>query len=171
MSEPYNVLFLCTGNSARSIIAEALINHWGRGRFRGFSAGSHPKGEVNPLALDALKRHHLPTTGLRSKSWDEFAAPGAPPLHFVFTVCDRAAKEACPFWPGQPMTAHWGVEDPAVVEGNEEQKLRAFAKTFRELDARIKIFTSLRIDLLDRMSLKRELDAIGNLSEESHPAG
>jgi arsenate reductase len=171
MSEPYNVLFLCTGNSARSILAEALINHWGKGRFRGFSAGSHPKGEVNPLALDVLKKHHLPTTGLRSKSWDEFATPDAPPLHFVFTVCDRAAKETCPFWPGQPMTAHWGVEDPAAVEGSDETKRRAFAKAFRELDARIKIFTSLRVDMLDRMSLQRELDAIGNLSEESHPAG
>jgi arsenate reductase len=171
MSEPYNVLFLCTGNSARSILAEALINHWGKGRFSGFSAGSHPKGEVNPLALDVLKKHHLPTTGLRSKSWDEFATPDAPPLHFVFTVCDRAAKETCPFWPGQPMTAHWGVEDPAAVEGSDETKRRAFAKAFRELDARIKIFTSLRVDMLDRMSLQRELDAIGNLSEESHPAG
>jgi arsenate reductase len=171
MSEPYNVLFLCTGNSARSILAEALINHWGKGRFRGFSAGSHPKGEVNPLALDVLKKHHLPTTGLRSKSWDEFATPDAPPLHFVFTVCDRAAKETCPFWPGQPMTAHWGVEDPAAVEGSDETKRRAFAKAFRELDARIKIFISLRVDMLDRMSLQRELDAIGNLSEESHPAG
>jgi arsenate reductase len=171
MSEPYNVLFLCTGNSARSILAEALINHWGKGRFHGFSAGSHPKGEVNPLALDVLKKHHLPTTGLRSKSWDEFATPDAPPLHFVFTVCDRAAKETCPFWPGQPMTAHWGVEDPAAVEGSDETKRRAFAKAFRELDARIKIFTSLRVDMLDRMSLQRELDAIGNLSEESHPAG
>ena len=170
MSEPYNVLFLCTGNSARSILAEALINHWGKGRFRGYSAGSHPKGDVNPLAIDVLTKHHLNTEGLRSKSWDEFAKPGAPPLHFVFTVCDRAAKEACPFWPGQPMTAHWGVEDPAAVEGSEEMKRRAFAKAFRELDARVKIFTSLRIDMLDRMSLKRELDAIGNLSEESHPA-
>jgi arsenate reductase len=126
---------------------------------------------VNPLALDVLKKHHLPTTGLRSKSWDEFATPDAPRLHFVFTVCDRAAKETCPFWPGQPMTAHWGVEDPAAVEGSDETKRRAFATAFRELDARIKIFTSLRVDMLDRMSLQRELDAIGNLSEERHPTG
>lgn len=126
---------------------------------------------MNPLALDVLKKHHLPTTGLRSKSWDEFATPDAPRLHFVFTVCDRAAKETCPFWPGQPMTAHWGVEDPAAVEGSDETKRRAFATAFRELDARIKIFTSLRVDMLDRMSLQRELDAIGNLSEERHPTG
>jgi len=161
MTEPFNVLFLCTGNSARSIMGEALINHWGKGRFRGFSAGSHPRGEVHPLAVATLKRYHLPTAGLRSKSWDEFAAPGAPPLHFVFTVCDRAAGEVCPIWPGQPMTAHWGIEDPAAVEGTEELKIRAFNTAFRELDARIKIFTSLRIDVLDRMALQRELDAIG----------
>jgi len=158
---PYNVLFLCTGNSARSILGEALINHWGRGRFRGYSAGSHPRGEVHPLALETLHRFNLPTAGLRSKSWDEFAKPGAPELQFVVTVCDRAAREACPLWPGQPMTAHWGLEDPASVEGSDEQKMRAFHKTFRELDARIKIFTSLRIEKLDRMSLQRELDAIG----------
>ena len=161
MSEPYNVLFLCTGNSARSIIAEALINHWGKGRFRGFSAGSHPKGRVHPMAIEILRKYHMPTSGFRSKSWDEFAAPGAPPLHFVFTVCDRAAKEVCPLWPGQPTTAHWGIEDPAAVEGTDDVKLRAFNRAFAELDARIKIFTSLRIDLLDRMALQRELDAIG----------
>ena len=161
MTAPYNVLFLCTGNSARSILGEALINHWGKGRFVGFSAGSHPRGEVHPLALDVLRRYHMPTHSLRSKSWDEFAAPGAPPLHFVFTVCDRAAKEVCPLWPGQPMTAHWGIEDPAAVEGSEEMKLRAFNRAFRELDARIKIFTSLRLEMLDRMALQRELDAIG----------
>jgi protein-tyrosine-phosphatase len=158
---PYNVLFLCTGNSARSILGEALINHWGRGRFRGYSAGSHPRGEVHPLAIETLHRFKLPTAGLRSKSWDEFAKPGAPELQFVFTVCDRAASEVCPLWPGQPMTAHWGLEDPASVEGSDEQKMRAFQNTFRELDARIKIFTSLRIEKLDRMSLQRELDAIG----------
>ena len=166
MTEPYNVLFLCTGNSARSILGEALINHWGKGRFRGFSAGSHPKGEVHPMALETLRRYHLPTSGLRSKSWDEFAAPGAPPLHFVFTVCDRAASEVCPFWPGQPMTAHWGIEDPAAVEGSEEVKSRAFNKAFRELDARIKIFTSLPLEMLDRMALQRELDAIGRARVE-----
>ena len=163
MDTPYNVLFLCTGNSARSILGEALIRHWGRGRFRGFSAGSHPKGQVHPLALDILRRYHMPTEGLRSKSWDEFAAPGAPPLHFVFTVCDRAAQEVCPVWPGQPMSAHWGIEDPAAAEGSEEVQRRAFNKAFRELDARIKIFTSLRLEMLDRMALQRQLDAIGKM--------
>jgi arsenate reductase len=167
MTEPYNVLFLCTGNSARSIIGETLINHWGRGRFRGFSAGSHPKSEVNPLAIEVLRTHHVPTANLRSKSWDEFALPGAPPMHFVFTVCDQAAQEACPLWPGQPMTAHWGIEDPAVVEGSDDTKRRAFARAFRELDARIKIFTSLRLDHLDRMALQRELDAIGKMRQRA----
>ena len=161
MNEPYNVLFLCTGNSARSIMGEALINHWGKERFRGFSAGSHPRGQVHPLAIETLQRHHLPTSSLRSKSWDEFAAPGAPALNFVFTVCNNAAKEVCPIWPGQPMTAHWGIEDPAAVEGIDETKRRAFNNAFRELDARIKIFTSLRIDVLDRLALQRELDQIG----------
>jgi len=167
MTPTYNVLFLCTGNSARSILAESLVNHWGRGRFRGFSAGSHPKGAVHPLALDVLTRYHLSTDGLRSKSWDEFARPGAPRLDFVFTVCDRAAAEVCPIWPGQPMTAHWGVEDPAAVEGPLDVRQRAFQKTFRELDARIKIFTSLRIDLLDKMALKRQLDDIGRTRLEN----
>jgi arsenate reductase len=162
MTAPYNVLFLCTGNSARSILAEALINHWGRGRFVGYSAGSHPKGNVHPMALETLQRFNQSTEGLRSKSWDEFARLGAPPLHFVFTVCDRAASEICPIWPGQPMTAHWGVEDPAAVEGSDEVRARAFQKAFRELDARIKIFTSLRVDMLDRMALQRELEAIGH---------
>lgn len=161
MSEVYNVLFLCTGNSARSIMAEALLNHWGRGRFRAFSAGSHPKGSVHPLAVAELVKYHLAGGEPRSKSWSEFARPGAPPLHFVFTVCDNAANEVCPVWPGQPMTAHWGLEDPAAVEGTEEAQRRAFHKAFRELDARIKIFASLRLELLDRMSLQRELDAIG----------
>ncbi len=167
MSEVYNVLFLCTGNSARSIMAEALINHWGKGRFRGFSAGSHPRGEVHPLAIDILHRYRMPTESLRSKSWDEFARPGAPTLHFVFTVCDRAAKEVCPLWPGQPMTAHWGIEDPAAADGTTEVRQRAFNRAFRELDARIKIFTSLRLELLDRMSLQRELDAIGTRAVSS----
>ena len=157
----YNVLFLCTGNSARSIIAEALLNYWGRGRFLALSAGSHPKGEVHPLALSVLRQNHIPAESLRSKSWDEFAAAGAPPLHFVFTVCDRAAAEVCPLWPGQPMTAHWGVADPAAVEGSEEEKARAFTKAFRELDARIKLFTSLRIDALDSLALQRTLSEIG----------
>jgi protein-tyrosine-phosphatase len=158
---PYRVLFLCTGNSARSIIAEALINQHGRGRFRGLSAGSHPKGTVNPIALELLKKMNLPTAGLRSKSWDEFAAPGAPPLDFVFTVCDNAAGETCPYWPGQPMTAHWGVPDPAAVEGSEADKWLAFRDTFRLLDNRIKIFTSLPLNSFDRMKLSERLDAIG----------
>jgi arsenate reductase len=165
-TNPYNVLFLCTGNSARSILAESLVNHWGRGRFVGYSAGSHPKGAVHPLALEVLGQYRMPTEGLRSKSWEEFARPGAPPLNFVFTVCDRAAKEVCPFWPGQPMTAHWGIEDPAAVDGSEDEKLRAFRKAFRELDARIKIFTSLRLELLDRMALQKQLDAIGTVTDE-----
>lgn len=165
MSAPYNVLFLCTGNSARSILGEVLIRHWGRGRFQGFSAGSHPKGEVHPLALEVLKRYHLPTEGLRSKSWEEFATPDAAPLHFVFTVCDRAAQEVCPVWPGQPMSAHWGIEDPAAADGSDDQKAQAFNKAFRELDARVKIFTSLRLELLDRMSLQRQLDAIGRTDQ------
>jgi arsenate reductase len=161
MTAPYNVLFLCTGNSARSIIAEALVTHWGKGRFRGFSAGSQPKGQVHPLAIELLQKNRLPVDDLRSKSWDEFAVPGAPHLHFVFTVCDNAANEVCPIWPGQPMTAHWGVEDPAAVEGTDEVKRHAFEQAFHALDARIKIFTSLRLEALDRLALKRELDAIG----------
>jgi glycerol uptake facilitator-like aquaporin/protein-tyrosine-phosphatase len=161
----FNVLFLCSGNSARSIIAEALLNHWGRGRFRGFSAGSHPKGEVHPLALDVLRRNGIPTSNPRSKSWEEFATPDAPPLDFVFTVCDRAAEETCPIWPGRPMTAHWGIHDPAAAEGTDEQKARAFNTAFRELDARLKIFTSLRLEALDRLSLQRQLDEIGRVGD------
>ncbi len=161
MTAPYNVLILCTGNSARSIIGEALITHRGRGRFRGYSAGSHPKGVVHPLAIRTLQQFNLPTDGLRSKSWDEFAQAGAPPLHFVFTVCDRAAGETCPLWPGQPISAHWSLEDPAAVEGTEAQRIRAFESTFRELDARITRFASLPIETLDRKALQRELDAIG----------
>ena len=158
---PYNVLFLCTGNSARSILAEALINHWGAPRFKGFSAGSFPKGEVNPLALEVLAEYRMSTEGYRSKSWDEFATSDAPPLDFVFTVCDRAAEEVCPIWPGQPMTAHWGLPDPAAVEGSPDDQRRAFTRVFRELDARLQIFTSLRLDHLDRLALKHQLDAIG----------
>jgi len=162
MSErAYNVLFLCTGNSARSIIAEVLMNQWGGGRFHGFSAGSHPKGAVHPIALELLKRMNLSTAGLRSKSWEEFAAPGAPQLDFVFTVCDTAANEACPYWPGQPMTAHWGVPDPAAVEGSDKEQWLAFRDTFRVLDNRIKIFTSLPLASLDRIKLQERLDAIG----------
>jgi arsenate reductase len=159
--EPYNVLFLCTGNSARSIMAEALLNHWGRGCFRAFSAGSKPKGEVHPLTLGALERGHLRTEGLRSKSWNEFSGPSAPKLDFVFTVCGNAAKGQCPYWPGQPMTAHWGVDDPADVEGPSEDQVRAFNRALRELDARIKIFISLPIESLDKMALQEKLQAIG----------
>ena len=160
-NEPFNVLFLCTGNSARSIFAEQLINHWGHGRFRGFSAGSHPKGNVHPIAIALLEHMKLPTAGLRSKSWDEFAAPGAPKLDFVFTVCDNAAAEACPVWPDQPMTAHWGVADPAAATGPETQRWLAFRRAFRELENRIKIFTSLPIEKVDRLKLQERLDAIG----------
>ena len=157
----FNVLFLCTGNSARSIIAEALLNHWGRGRFRAFSAGSQPKGEVHPMAIDVLERNHIDAGCPRSKSWDEFASSDAPPLDFVFTVCDRAAAEVCPYWPGQPITAHWGLTDPAAVTGSDEEKRRAFGKTFRELDARLRIFTSLRFEAVDQLLLQRHLDDIG----------
>jgi len=159
MSErPYNVLFLCTGNSARSIMAEALLNYQGKGRFRAFSAGSRPKGQVHPLALEILRRMHLPTATLRSKSWDEFATPGTPPIDFVVTVCDNTAKEVCPVWPGQPMTAHWSVADPAAAEGSDEARLTAFELAYRELDAHNKIFSSLHLDGLDRISVQRRLD-------------
>ncbi len=158
----YTVLFLCTGNSARSILAESLLNYWGKARFEAYSAGSHPKGQVHPLAIEVLRRNRLPTERLRSKSWDEFAGPDAPPLDFVFTVCDAAAAEVCPAWPGQPMTAHWGIVDPAAVEGTDEERERAFNKAFRELDARIKIFANLRLDMLDRLALQQQLDAIGH---------
>ena len=159
----YNVLFLCTGNSARSIMAEALLNYWGRGRFRAFSAGSHPNGEVHPLTLETLERNHLPSDGARSKSWDEFSRPGAPELDFVFTVCGNAAKEQCPYWPGQPMTAHWGVDDPGAVEGSADQRRRAFHRALRELDARIKLFISLPIESLDKMALQERLKDIGRI--------
>jgi arsenate reductase len=162
-TRPFNVLFLCTGNSARSIMAEALLNSLGRGRFHAFSAGSHPRGEVHPMAIDTLKRAGLAVNDLRSKSWDEFATADAPRIDFVFTVCDNAAKEVCPVWPGQPMTAHWGLEDPAAVTGREEDQRRAFNLAFRALEARLRIFTSLRTEALDRLSLQRELDRIGKL--------
>ena len=161
---PYNVLFLCTGNSARSILAESLINYWGRGKFVGFSAGSSPKGTVHPIALELLRQMKMPTDGMRSKSWDEFAKPGAPQLDFVFTVCDNAAGEMCPVWPGQPMTAHWGVADPAAVEGKETDQWLAFRSALRELEARIKIFTSLPIRSLDRVKLQERLHLIGKTS-------
>jgi protein-tyrosine-phosphatase len=157
----YNVLFLCTGNSARSILAESLLKHWGNGKFRAFSAGSIPKGQVHPLALDLLKRMNLPAEGFRSKSWDEFAAPGAPPIDFIFTVCDNAAGEVCPVWPGKPMTAHWGIADPAAVEGTDLEEASAFRKALKELEARIKLFTSLSIGSLDSMTLQARLREIG----------
>lgn len=166
----YNVLFLCTGNSARSVIAESLLNHWGHGRFRGFSAGSFPKGQVNPHAVDLLKRMNLPTENLRSKSWDEFAAPGAPAVDFIVTVCDNAAGEVCPVWPGKPMTAHWGVVDPAAVEGTDMEKATAFRKAFKELEIRIKLFTSLPIASLDSMTLKAKLREIGNSEGATRPS-
>lgn len=162
----YNVLFLCTGNSARSILAEALLNHLGKGRFRAFSAGSHPGGKVNPLATELLEKNRLPVADLRSKSWDEFAALGAPEFDFVFTVCDTAAGEVCPVWPGQPMTAHWGIEDPAAVEGGEELKRKAFVQAFSQLNRRLSIFISLPVEKLDKLTLKRNLDDIGLLREE-----
>jgi protein-tyrosine-phosphatase len=158
----YNILFLCTGNSARSILAEVLMEHWGKGRFRGYSAGSFPKGIVHPVAVDLLERLHLRTTGLRSKSWDEFARPGAPVMDFVFTVCDQAAGEVCPIWPGNPITAHWGVLDPAAVMGSGSQRTQAFRDAYRQLEARIKLFVALPIDKLDRMAVKHEVDQIGH---------
>jgi len=159
----YNVLFLCTGNSARSIMAEALLEHWGKGRFKAYSAGSFPKGAVHPLALDLLEKVHLETSGLRSKSWDEFARPAAPEMDFVFTVCDQAAAEVCPVWPGNPVTAHWGVPDPASVESTHADKNRAFRYAFQALETRIKLFTSLKLEALDRLAIKREVDEIGHL--------
>jgi len=158
---PFNVLFLCTGNSARSVLAESILNARGQGRFTAYSAGSHPAGRVNPFAIELLARMKLSTDGLRSKSWDEFARPGAPPLDFVFTVCDNAAGEACPYWPGQPMTAHWGVPDPAAVQGTDVQKTEAFRDAFRILDRRISTFVSLPIATLERIRLQEKLDAIG----------
>ena len=153
---PYNVLILCTGNSARSILGEVAFNNLSacKGKFVGYSAGSQPKGQPNPVALDFLRKTGLPTDGLRSKSWDEFAEPGAPQLDFVITVCDSAAGETCPYWPGQPMTAHWGMPDPAAVEGSPEEKLKAFAKTFQDLRRRIELFASLPFDKLDRLALQ-----------------
>jgi arsenate reductase len=160
---PFNVLFICTGNSARSIMAEAAINHLaiGGGKFTGYSAGSHPKGAIHPLALDTLQRNHLPIDGLRSKSWDEFARPDAPRLDFVFTVCDQAAAEECPLWPGQPMTAHWGVPDPAAMEGTADEQRRAFRDAFLILRRRIELFAALPFDKLQGLALQERLHQIG----------
>ena len=157
----YNVLFLCTGNSARSIMGECILNRLGRGRFRAFSAGSYPKGEVNPHTIETLKKLNYVTDELRSKSWDEFAGAGSPELQFVFTVCDQAAQEVCPLWPGQPMSAHWGIPDPAAAGGSEAERRIAFADAYRMLFNRISIFVSLPLTSLDRLALQRRLDEIG----------
>jgi arsenate reductase len=159
--DPYHVLFLCTGNSARSILAEVLLNSRGQGRFKAYSAGSQPVGRVNPHALEFLRQAGLPAEGLRSKSWDEFAQPGAPSLDFVFTVCDSAASEVCPIWPGQPVTAHWGLPDPAAVQGSDADRQKAFRDTFVALDRRIGLFTSLPIAGLDQLALQRKVAEIG----------
>jgi arsenate reductase len=166
----YNVLILCTGNSARSILAEALINRWGQGELKGFSAGSHPKGEVHPLVLELLQARGLPTEGLRSKGWDEFADAGAPNLDFVITVCDNAAGEVCPYWPGAPITAHWGNADPAAVEGNDAQRRQAFLDAYNILEARIKLFASLPFRTLDQIRLRQRVDEIGKSTPASHDA-
>ena len=165
METRYNVLFLCTGNSARSIMAEAIMNHKGQPNFTAYSAGSHATGRVHPQALRQLEIARLPTNGARSKNWDEFAQPGAPELHFVFTVCDNAAKEVCPIWPGQPMTAHWGVPDPAAVAGTPEQIERAFRDAFMILERRISLFLCLPLSSLDKLAIQKEIDRIGQTSE------
>lgn len=170
MPRHYNVLFLCTGNSARSIMAEAILNAKGAPNFTAYSAGSHPAGKVRHEALKEIEAAGLSTDGLRSKSWNEFEGPGAPQLDFVFTVCDNAAKEVCPVWPGQPMTAHWGIPDPATVQGNEEERAKAFREAFFLLDRRISLFLSLPMASLDRMSLKHELDKIGKQPSSSSDA-
>jgi arsenate reductase len=170
MPKPFNVLFLCTGNSARSIIAECLLNRLGQGKFQAFSAGSEPKGRVHPLTLRLLRNSNFDVTGLRSKSWDEFAVPDAPKLDFVITVCDNAANEVCPIWPGQPMTAHWGVPDPAAVLGDETEKYLAFADTMRMQNQRIGIFISLPIASLSNIPLQRQLDDIGRVGHTAEPA-
>jgi arsenate reductase len=166
-----NVLFLCTGNTARSILAESLLRHHGAGRFAAFSAGSHPKGVVNPIALKVLARADLPTDGLRSKSWEDFAGPEAPEMDFVFTVCDSAAGEACPVWPGRPVTAHWGIEDPAAVEGTDIEKETAFVTAMRHLKNRIDAFVALPLAGLDRMALSARLGDIGRLDGATQPGG
>jgi protein-tyrosine-phosphatase len=170
MSEHRNVLFLCTGNSARSIMAEAIMNRVGAPKFKAHSAGSMPKGEVHPLAIEILKRNNFVTDGFRSKGWEEFSGPDGPKLDFVFTVCDNAAAEVCPIWPGQPMTAHWGLPDPAAAEGNEAQKALAFADAWRMLNNRIGLLVNLPISSLDRLSLQRRLDEIGETTGQPEPA-
>jgi protein-tyrosine-phosphatase len=163
----YNVLFLCTGNSARSVMAEALLNRWGQGRFQAFSAGSHPKGDVHPETLATLKLARLPIEGLRSKSWDEFAVPGAPEMDFVFTVCDNAAGEMCPIWPGQPMTAHWGFPDPAAATGTAAEVAAVFADVFKMIERRIQVFCSLPLASLSRLQIQREIAAMGKGQPEA----
>jgi len=165
--DPLNVLFLCTGNSARSVMAESILNRLGKGKFHGFSAGSHPAGQINPLALNLLRKTNYDVSKLRSKSWDEFASAGAPKLDFVFTVCDDAANEVCPIWPGQPMTAHWGLPDPVKAQGTEAERHFAFADTMRMLTQRISIFVNLPIEQLSRLSLQKHLDEIGKMRREA----
>lgn len=167
----YNVLFLCTGNSARSILAESILNHLGTGKFRGYSAGSHPRGEVHPISLELLRAEGMPVSGLRSKSWDEFAAPDAPKMDFVFTVCDQAAGEMCPVWPGKPITAHWGVPDPAAVAGDLMGRKSAFRAAFQQLERRIRLFVLLPISQLDDLSLKRKVEEIGRSSDSGSQRG
>jgi arsenate reductase len=163
MHDIYNVLFLCTGNSARSVMAETLLNHWSKGIFRAHSAGSHPTGLVHPFTVDLLQQLKLPTAGLRSKSWDEFAGAGAPVMDFVFTVCDQAAGEICPIWPGQPITAHWGFSDPAAFKGSDAERRAIFADVFRQIESRVKIFAALPLERLDRLALQHEVRRIGTL--------
>ena len=160
----FNVLFLCTGNSARSVMAECAISRWGKGKFKGFSAGSHPNGTIHPMTLELLNELNYETSKLRSKSWDEFARAESPPLDFVFTVCDQAAAEPCPIWPGQPITAHWGARDPVVFQGSDEEKRRFFFRIYSELETRIKIFTSLRIEALDSFALRQRVREIGKIT-------
>jgi arsenate reductase len=161
-----NILFLCTGNSARSILGEALIDHWGQGRFKGYSAGSFPKSEVNPLAIELLNQFGMRTDAMRSKSWDEFAAPGAPVMDFVFTVCDQAAAEQCPIWPGHPITAHWGIPDPAGVEGNRAMQMLAFRQAFSMLERRVKLFLDVRFEL-DRKAIETKVREIGQIGDDA----
>lgn len=163
----YNVLILCTGNSARSIMAEALINTMGQGRFRAYSAGSHPTGKVNPFAVEKVESVNYPTESLRSKSWDEYATPDAPKMDFIITVCDNAAGEMCPVWPGQPISAHWGFEDPAAVEGTDAEKRRAFEQTFQHMMNRVRLFVNLPLKMLDQTAIKRELANIGKTEQEA----